>query len=35
MNYWLAVGTVENWKEAFEKGNIWGLRDRQNVIGIH
>lgn len=29
MNYWLAVGTVENWKEAFEKGNIWGLRDRQ------
>jgi len=29
MNYWLAVGTAENWKEAFEKGNIWGLRDRQ------
>lgn len=29
MNYWLAVGTAENWKQAFEKGNIWGLRERQ------
>lgn len=29
MNYWMAVGTLENWKEAFEKGNIWGLRERQ------
>ncbi|MFH1773848.1 MAG: hypothetical protein ABH874_02680 [Methanobacteriota archaeon] len=28
-SYWLAVGTIENWKEAFEKGNIWGLTDRQ------
>lgn len=29
MNYWLAVGTPENWQETFEKGNIWGLRERQ------
>jgi hypothetical protein len=29
VNYWLAVGTIENWKEAFEKSNIWGLRNRQ------
>lgn len=29
MNYWMAVGTIDNWKEAFEKGNIWGLRDKQ------
>ena len=29
MNYWMAVGTPENWKEAFEKGNIWGLREKQ------
>jgi predicted RNA-binding protein len=29
MNYWLVVGTPENWKEAFEKGNIWGFRKKQ------
>lgn len=29
MNYWMAIGTLGNWKEAFEKGNIWGLRERQ------
>ncbi len=29
MNYWMAVGTVDNWKEAFEKGKIWGLTDKQ------
>lgn len=29
MNYWLVVGAVENWKEAFQKGNIWGLKERQ------
>lgn len=29
MNYWMAVGTTENWKEAFAKGNIWGLREQQ------
>jgi len=28
-NYWMAVGTIENWKEAFTKGNIWGLKERQ------
>lgn len=28
-NHWMAVGTQENWKEAFEKGNIWGLREKQ------
>ena len=25
----LAVGKLENWEEAFGKGNIWSLRDRQ------
>lgn len=30
VNYWMAVGTQENWKEAFRKGNIWGLRKRQS-----
>ncbi len=29
MNYWMAVGSPANWKEAFEKGNIWGLTARQ------
>ncbi len=29
MNYWLTVGTLENWKEAFQKGNIWGFREKQ------
>jgi len=29
MNYWLVVGALENWKEAFEKGNIWGIKERQ------
>lgn len=28
-NYWMAVGAIENWKEAFRKGNIWGLKERQ------
>lgn len=28
MNYWMAVGTIENWKEAFEKGDVWGLREK-------
>ncbi|MDI6814857.1 MAG: hypothetical protein QMC90_02065 [Dehalococcoidales bacterium] len=28
-NYWMAVGSPGNWKEAFEKGNIWGLTQRQ------
>ena len=25
----MVVGAPANWKEAFEKGNIWGLRQRQ------
>jgi len=29
MNYWMAVGSLENWKEAFDKGNLWGLREKQ------
>jgi len=32
MNYWLTVGTLENWKEAFQKGNIWGLKERQKHL---
>jgi len=28
-NYWMAVGSPSNWMEAFAKGNIWGLRQRQ------
>lgn len=27
--YWMAVGSRANWEEAFERGNIWGLRQRQ------
>jgi predicted RNA-binding protein len=29
MNYWLLVGTSENWKETFQKNNIWGFREKQ------
>jgi len=32
MNYWLTVGTLENWREAFQKGNIWGLKERQRHL---
>lgn len=28
-NYWLAVGSIENWKDAFGKGNIWGLEQKK------
>lgn len=28
-NYWMVVGSPPNWMEAFAKGNIWGLRQRQ------
>ncbi len=24
--WWLALGPVDNWVEAFQKGNIWGLK---------
>jgi len=29
LNYWLVVGSPENWKTALEKGNIWGLKETQ------
>lgn len=29
MHYWMVAGTLENWKEAFEKGNIWGFTEKQ------
>lgn len=32
MNYWLMVGSEKNWSEAFAKGNIWGLGNRQRKI---
>ncbi|MGB9592135.1 MAG: hypothetical protein ACPL1K_06425 [Candidatus Kryptoniota bacterium] len=32
MNYWLIVGAIENWKEAFQQSNIWGLRERQRHL---
>lgn len=27
--FWLAIGTPENWHTAFDYGNIWGLRPSQ------
>ena len=30
MNYWLIIGSPENWEEAFQKGNIWGFSERQS-----
>lgn len=32
MNYWLIVGTSKNWEESFQRGNIWGFRERQKHI---
>ena len=32
MNYWLAVGTKQNWDTAFEKGCIWGLKETQRHL---
>lgn len=32
MNYWLIVGTKQNWDTAFKQGNIWGLSDRQRHL---
>lgn len=32
MNYWLAVGSPENWEIALEQGGIWGLTDRQRYL---
>lgn len=28
MKYWLAVGTPQNWKTAFDLGNTWGLKTK-------
>ncbi|MFQ5860285.1 MAG: hypothetical protein ACE5IG_01885 [Dehalococcoidia bacterium] len=28
MQYWLGVGSPENWKTAFELGNTWGLKGK-------
>jgi EVE domain len=28
MKYWLAVGTPQNWKTAFDLGNTWGLKSK-------
>jgi len=30
-NNWLIVGTPDNWKEAFQKGNIWGFKEKQKA----
>jgi predicted RNA-binding protein len=32
MNYWLVVGTTQNWETAFKHGNIWGLKERQRHL---
>jgi len=32
INYWLVVGTPENWKTAFGHGNIWGLKETQRFL---
>jgi hypothetical protein len=31
-NYWMAVGSVENWNEAFRLGNIWGLEPKRQTL---
>lgn len=31
-NYWLAVGSPENWKTAFVYQNIWGLKQTQRHL---
>jgi len=30
--YWLVVGSSENWRTAFEHGNIWGLKETQRHL---
>lgn len=32
MNYWLVVGTIQNWHTAFEHRNIWGLKETQRHL---
>ena len=29
MNYWLVVGSPQNWRTAFKHGDIWGLKSTQ------
>lgn len=31
-NYWLVVGSLHNWRTAFEQKNIWGLKQRQRHL---
>ncbi len=31
-NYWMAVGSVNNWNEAFRLGNIWGLEPKREKL---
>ncbi len=31
-SYWLVVGSPENWRTAFEHGNIWGLKETQKHL---
>ena len=31
-NYWLVVGSPENWRTAFKHGNIWGLKETQHLL---
>ena len=31
-NYWLVVGSPQNWRTAFEQKNIWGLKQTQRYI---
>ncbi len=31
-NYWLLVGSPQNWETAFYHGNIWGLRQSQKRL---
>src|SRR6266446_829008 len=30
--YWMAVGTVNNWNEAFRLGNTWGLEPKRQKL---
>ena len=31
-NYWLVVGSLNNWRTAFEQKNIWGLKQTQRHL---
>jgi len=32
--YWLLVGTRQNWNVSFENGNIWGLKEFREVLAL-